>query len=66
MKLLTGRLTMWKLLIYIFVLIWAALSFPHSMKKYKNNHETSDLLEIIARVILIPSSVILIIAWFIG
>ncbi|MCH5266717.1 MAG: hypothetical protein J1E62_00120 [Lachnospiraceae bacterium] len=57
---------MWKLLIYIFILIWAIFSFPSSIKKYKKYHGKSDLMEIIARVILVPSGVILIIAWFIG
>ena len=56
---------MWRLLVYTFILIWAIFSFPRSVKKYAESHEVSDLLEIVARVILIPSGAFLIISWFV-
>lgn len=39
---------------------------PKLFKNYKKFRKANDLLEFIARVILIPSGVILIITWFVG
>lgn len=56
---------MWRLIIYLFVLIWSVLTLPNCIKRYEENKDKFDLIEIISKIILIPSAIILIIACFI-
>ncbi|GEM_PF-1718783 len=55
-----------KIILNIVVFIWCICTLKKSWEQYKEKKETSDLIEVIAKVLLIPSSIILLIAEFIG
>lgn len=44
---------------FILFAIGLALKLPEKVRLYKNNKEITDLLEVVAIIILIPSSIIL-------
>lgn len=53
---------LYKIVFYMIVVIWSFISLPQAVGRYKQSRERFDLFEIIARCLLAPSGIILLIA----
>lgn len=56
---------MWKVAIYVIAVIWCIVSFPKARKVYKNKKGAVNLLEVLARILMIPAGIVLSAAEFI-
>lgn len=57
---------MLRLIAYILFALGTILIIPDTYKKYKENRNMEDLLELIGLILILPSLIILIIDKFIG
>ncbi len=56
---------MWKVAIYVIAVIWCIVSFSKAWKVYKNEKGAVNLLEVLARILMIPAGIVLSAAEFI-
>ena len=57
--------TMWKVAIYVIAVIWCIVSFSKAWMVYKNEKGAVNLLEVLARILMIPAGIVLSAAEFI-
>jgi len=57
---------MWKILIYIIAVVWCAATLPKAYREYKDGRNKADLFEVIGRILLIPSGIILLLSEIVG